>query len=162
MTRRSVVVGLAVAVVVAVAGGSVVVRGAGVPEGATYVGADKCRLCHLEQHKTWKESKHASNFDVLIGAERKNPDCVKCHTTGFGKPGGFVSEEGTPGLKNVGCESCHGPGSAHLETAKKAESSEGEKRDMKIDKVPQNACVVCHNPHISQKKRVEQLRKTAS
>ena len=32
---------------------------------------------------------------------------------GYGKPGGFRSEHETPGLKEPGCEVCHGPGSIH-------------------------------------------------
>jgi hypothetical protein len=37
-----------------------------------------------------------------------DPECLVCHTTGFGKPGGFISEIDTPKLKNVQCEICHG------------------------------------------------------
>jgi len=102
----------------------------------------------MAEHKTWKKTKHANNFEVLQGAEREEPQCVKCHVTGFGKPGGFVSEQETPGLKNVGCEACHGPGSEHIEAAKKAGSAKGW--DTKIDKVPQNTCVECHNPHVKR------------
>jgi len=121
------------------------------------VGASKCQLCHLKQHRSWKQTKHASNFEVLIGPEREDPDCVKCHSTGFGEPGGFVSEEETPNLESVGCEACHGPGSAHIEAAKK--SAGAENWDKKIDKVPQQACIKCHNPHVNQKERAEELRK---
>ena len=40
--------------------------------------------------------------------------CYSCHTTGYGKPGGFTSVEETPELKNAGCEVCHGPGGTHV------------------------------------------------
>lgn len=42
--------------------------------------------------------------------------CYQCHTTGYGKAGGFISVEKTPDLKNAGCEVCHGPGEFHVKT----------------------------------------------
>ncbi len=136
--------------------GSVIVYAAGTPKDAKYVGSKSCRSCHLKEHKTWKKTRHYKTFKQLEGPETKDPDCLKCHTTGYGKPGGFVSEAETPDLKNTGCESCHGPGSAHVAAAKDA--PETGKWDMKTDKVPQNTCVSCHNPHVLQKARVEKLR----
>ena len=156
------------AVVVVVAGitglalvSSLVAYAAGVPKGAEYVGTNKCRLCHLKEHKTWKVTKHAKNFDVLKGDEVKNPDCLACHTTGYGLPGGFVSVETTPGLKGTGCEGCHGPGSEHIKAAKSTPKFPGENK--KINKVPLNTCCVkCHNPHVNQKARVAKLRAAAA
>ena len=154
--NRLMVGGLAVIAAVIVTGMLVASAGESSEGAPRYVGASKCRLCHLKQTKSWKKSKHASNFDVLIGAERSSPACVKCHPTGFGKPGGFVSEEKTPALENVGCEACHGPGSAHVKLAKNAPASGAW--DKKINRIPQNACVQCHNPHINQKAAAERLR----
>ena len=148
--------GIAVVLLAAVAAGTLMAYAAGPPEDASYVGTSKCRMCHMDQYKTYKDTKHANNFDVLQGDEQKNPDCLACHTTGYGKPGGFVSLEETPKLTSVGCESCHGPGSAHVEAAKDApESGDWEKN---INRVPQNACIVCHNPHVNQKDRVAKMR----
>ena len=126
------------------------------PKDAKYVGTKKCRSCHSKEHKTWRKTKHSKAFKQLEGPEKKDPDCLKCHTTGYGEPGGFVSEEETPDLTGTGCESCHGPGSAHTEVAKNA--PETGKWEKKISKVPQNKCVKCHNPHVPQKARVEKLR----
>jgi hypothetical protein len=48
--------------------------------------------------------------------EEEIKGCYFCHTTGYGKPGGFISVEKTPHLKNAGCEVCHGPGGLHIRT----------------------------------------------
>lgn len=119
-----------------------------IPKGAKYIGTKKCRSCHLKQHKTYRKSKHYKTFDQLKDAEKKDPKCLKCHTTGYGKPGGFVSEDKTPDLKSTGCEACHGPGSAHAEAAKDA-PEEGKWEDPNYPNVIAAACIGCHNPHVS-------------
>ena len=46
----------------------------------------------------------------------RDADCIGCHTTGFGQPGGFAGTR-RPGsqtdLIDVECEACHGPGAKH-------------------------------------------------
>jgi len=157
MQRRKIAIGVIVLLACVVGSWSTVRVCASSPsKDAKYVGAKKCRSCHSKDHKGWRKTKHAKTFEQLEGPEKNDPDCLKCHTTGYGEPGGFVSEEGTPNLKGTGCESCHGPGSEHTKEAKNA--PETGKWDTKISKVPQNTCVKCHNPHVSQKARVEKLR----
>ncbi|MEN8161767.1 MAG: multiheme c-type cytochrome, partial [Myxococcota bacterium] len=42
-------------------------------------------------------------------------DCLRCHTTGFGRPGGYTLDAGEQKtLAAVGCEACHGPGGDHV------------------------------------------------
>ena len=156
-SRKSVVVVVASLTCLALVG-SLVAFAAGIPAEAKYVGTKKCKMCHFKEHKTWKATKHASNFDTLKGDEVTNPDCLKCHTTGFGKLGGFVSVETTPALTGTGCEACHGPGSEHIKAAKGSPKFASGKN---INKVPLNACVQCHNPHVNQKARVAKLRSAA-
>ncbi len=156
MVKTKPVVKAVVAVLVLAICTTVVALAGGAPDSATYIGSKKCKICHLKEHKTWSKTKHADNFKDLLESEQKDPDCLKCHTTGYGKPGGFVSLEKTPKMISTGCESCHGPGSAHAEVSKDAPDS-GE-WDKKIGKVPQNACVACHNPHVNQKDRVAKMR----
>ncbi|MCP3964562.1 MAG: hypothetical protein GY719_42580, partial [bacterium] len=71
-----------------------------------FVGTKKCKKCHLKEYKSWAETKMAKTFEVLkpeIRAEAKvaagldpakdystDATCLPCHTTGYGKEGGFV------------------------------------------------------------------------
>ncbi len=155
MTRKRALVFLTAVVGVCLASAAYVAYAGGPPKDATYMGAKKCMACHMGQYKTYAKTKHAAAFNTLLADEKKNPECVKCHVTGFGQPGGFVNEEKTPGLENVGCESCHGPASAHIAAAQAGPEGEWDK---KINKVPQNTCVSCHNPHIDRKEMAEKLR----
>jgi hypothetical protein len=126
------------------------------PEGAKYVGTGKCRLCHMKEYKSWQKTKHSKTWEDLRKDERKKDDCVKCHVTGFGKESGFVSEEKTAHLTNVGCEACHGPGSEHVKVAPKL--ARDKDADRKIDKTPVNKCIQCHNPHVRQGERAKSMR----
>jgi peroxiredoxin len=88
------------------------------PTNAVYVGSQACRGCHAAEHATWSESPHAHAVDTLETVRKQgNPDCLRCHTTGFGRPGGFPDKAPPaqhPELASVGCESCHGPGGDHV------------------------------------------------
>jgi hypothetical protein len=88
------------------------------PTNANYVGSDACRGCHESEHATWAASPHAQAVATLSHAGKSdNAACLKCHTTGYGRPGGFPAEaaaESHSDLARVGCESCHGPGSEHV------------------------------------------------
>lgn len=86
---------------------------------ATYVGSQKCKTCHKDAYKTWEASKHSQAFQSLVDATRPglrqfDGECVRCHVTGFDFVSGYRDPQATPNLLNVGCESCHGPGSLHL------------------------------------------------
>jgi peroxiredoxin len=88
------------------------------PTNAVYVGSQACRGCHAAEHATWSESPHAHAVDTLEAVRKQgNPDCLRCHTTGFGRPGGFPAKgqvAQNEDLASVGCESCHGPGGDHV------------------------------------------------
>ncbi len=82
-------------------------------EKGEYVGSAACQSCHAVEHERWAKSAHAHAFDTLSSKqEHENTDCQKCHTTGFDEPGGFP--KGGEPLRQVGCESCHGPGGNHV------------------------------------------------
>src|ERR1017187_1450952 len=87
----------------------------GVRTVATYVGTDKCLACHNTAGAVWAASTHAHAFATLIGRNADaDPKCISCHTVGFGDPSGYRREFKDSKLVNVGCESCHGPGSLHV------------------------------------------------
>lgn len=53
-----------------------------------YVGVKKCRACHFKEYMKWKKHPKAKTYD-RIANEADKELCFKCHTTGYGKPGGF-------------------------------------------------------------------------
>lgn len=91
----------------------------------SFVGSRVCSQCHESQYKYFKEySKKAHAWDSIEIMKPKLKEselrqCYDCHTTGHGKKGGFTSKEATPDLADVGCETCHGPGSAHAESGER-------------------------------------------
>jgi hypothetical protein len=153
MKKKVVMVACILGALGVVAGGFLAYAG-GPPADAKYAGGNKCAACHQAQHKTWQKEGHAKAFAQLQGDEAKAPECVKCHVTGYGK-GGFTSADATPTLENVGCEACHGPGSAHMAAALNA-PDKGD-WDKKINKTPAT-CTECHNPHIDRKEQAEKYR----
>lgn len=77
-----------------------------------YVGAEACAGCHTAEAEDWEHSHHAGAFNRLLQQQKHyQPDCVTCHTTGFGHPTGF--QIGKDVLTHVQCEVCHGPGERH-------------------------------------------------
>jgi len=106
-----------------------------------YVGMQKCRGCHPEHVKTYSEWKYSRNFRILeMRGKDHDPQCLPCHTTGYGEPGGFISVEKTPHLKNVQCETCHGPASLHVKATNVVERR-------KTISIPKNLCTTCHRQH---------------
>ena len=91
-------------------------------EAAEYVGSEQCRSCHEKEYRAFSTyAKKSRSFESINRlrkelTEEEITGCYQCHTTGYGKPGGFINEERTPHLKNAGCEVCHGPGQIHVET----------------------------------------------
>jgi hypothetical protein len=94
-------------------------RNPGKPGDPTYVGSEKCKRCLEHAFDVWKKTPHSHAYKTLVDARRPSnrqydPECVVCHTVGFGYEGGFKDAVRTPNLKDVGCESCHGPASLHV------------------------------------------------
>jgi hypothetical protein len=130
------------------------------PGTPTYIGSDACKKCHDHAYEVWKNSKHSHAYQTLVWAKHPSlrqydGECIVCHTVGFGYKTGFANERDTPKLKDVGCESCHGPGSLH---AKNPENQQWRDRmnlpwlaARKNGNVPaknlaiEKFCVTCHD-----------------
>lgn len=116
--------------------------GIGLAAENAYIGSAACKDCHEKEYSNYiKYAKKAKSFESIKKMKKKlTPEeyqaCFECHTTGYKKKGGFVSEEKTPGLKNAGCEVCHGPGALHAES---------EDPDQIIRNVNMERCNTCHN-----------------
>lgn len=110
--------------------------------GDVYAGSDACAGCHKKAYQIWKESRHGDAMQTLIDEKHdKDPECVVCHVVGLEQISGFESMEKTPKLKDVGCESCHGPSAKHVE--------EPSEYSPKLGDV--NTCLQCHVPEHSPK-----------
>lgn len=101
-----------------------------------YVGADACRECHYEgahggEYMQWVTSRHAAAYwrlktdwaellaslrpayqDVTHPAE--DDRCLLCHLTSAQDPDALLSD-GFRMEEGIGCETCHGPGSAYMD-----------------------------------------------
>jgi hypothetical protein len=130
-----------------------------------YVGAAKCKNCHRSettgnQFGVWGQARHSHAFETLgtdrakeigatLGVEdpQKADQCIRCHRTGHGLPDehfkrGFDLEAG------VQCETCHGPGEAHMKArmiaAGKGDTESVEPGEM-IGAPTEEQCRACHN-----------------
>ena len=107
-------------------------------EGPHFATATACVACHRQQFARWTFTGHARAHDILkTRGEAENPECLGCHTLGFGQEGGFgeltpfrLSEYG-----GVQCEACHGMLAGHP----------GDK-EVRPTPVGPQTCLRCHDP----------------
>jgi hypothetical protein len=104
------------------------------PAGTTYVGVSKCGECHQPYVESWEKTKHAKAFASLekVG-KAADPECIVCHTVGFGEKGGFYTIDTTPQLANVQCEECHGLDREHMNNFERP-----------MRPVTESVCLKCH------------------
>ncbi len=102
-----------------------------------YVSASACQSCHNQEYLQWSATRHAFAFETLLKKERYfDPNCVSCHTTGFGYQTGFQIGDDTLAFKGVQCETCHGPGKKHVGNPKKTNIRSGADTSL---------CLECHD-----------------
>ncbi len=138
--------------------------GSAASDGPKYVGSKKCMGCHKSQYQAWQEDYHAKALNDLkpgVKAEAKakadldpnrdftdDASCLECHATGYGKPAMQSAK-----LDNVGCESCHGPGSkfrnVKIMNKKKYEADRETQHKLAVEagllEPNEQLCVECHN-----------------
>lgn len=106
---------------------------------ATYVGSETCDDCHSDEVAFWKGTKHAHAWKTLVDrGQQFDLDCIGCHVTGYEKPGGSNLANNDK-LRDVQCETCHGPASIHV-------AKGGEERPFAVVRAPaENLCATqCH------------------
>jgi cytochrome c1 len=143
---KKILIAIVILVLAAFVGGSLMAADPAKPDDKTaaatkaavkfeYVGKDKCKLCHKQQHDSWLTTVHAKAWESLKPEEQKKDSCTVCHTTGKDAAGTLIT--------GVQCEACHGPGSAYKTQAnmkdKKLALAAGLTEPTKA------VCVKCHN-----------------
>jgi hypothetical protein len=117
----------------------------GVRNAAHYAGTESCVSCHRTASKIWNQSAHSRAFASLdtkmAGAD---PNCLGCHTVGFGAATGYQRSLQGSRLAAVGCESCHGPGSLHVE-----QRLAGKEIFFKFRPLAAGDCKQCHHGEFS-------------
>ena len=102
-----------------------------------YVSATACHGCHEQEYLQWSATRHAFAYETLLKKERDfDPNCISCHTTGFGYQTGFHINNSNSTLKGVQCETCHGPGKRHVGNPKKSNIRGGADTSL---------CLQCHD-----------------
>jgi RecJ-like exonuclease len=101
-------------------------------QGRTYVGAEKCKLCHKIEYTSWATTPHAKAYDVLKPEDRTKKECYECHVTG-----------GKTDMPGVQCEACHGPGSEYKTMSIMKDKQKAIAAGLIIP--TEKECVQCHN-----------------
>ncbi len=109
---------------------------------ASYVGGEACEDCHSDAVEFWNTTRHAHAWETLVERGQEfDYDCIGCHVTGWDKPGGanLASIAAKAPLRDVQCETCHGPGSIHI-------AKGGEEKPSAVQRMPaDNLCAgQCH------------------
>ena len=132
------------------------------PGTAEYIGSDACASCHQPATTFWKNTAHSRAWKTLVDRDKDfDNKCVGCHSVGYEQPGGsvmgkfqypgtfYVTGSDQPfelqkNLVDVGCESCHGPGSKHIAVP----SRDGKPQHIIVDP-DATQCGTCHVPEHS-------------
>lgn len=112
-------------------------RTAARPPVAGYATASACYDCHTDRFTAWTFDPHTRAYEALLPQGRElDVECVACHTTAWGRPGGNaeLTSQAMRTWKAVQCESCHGPLAGHPEVS-----------DVKPRPIDVSTCRACHD-----------------
>jgi peroxiredoxin len=119
------------------------------PMTSDIAGSSACKSCHEREYAVWSNSAHARSVASLRkDGKDSDPACVRCHVTGYGRPGGFPERERPKpdhDLARVGCESCHGAGSDHVKAGGKSPAGIVKLGDKCDSCVVLKICGSCHD-----------------
>ena len=102
-----------------------------------YASSGACSTCHSKEFAKWVYTDHANAWQSLVIRESQdNPECIACHTTGFGEVGGLgeLTDSNLRRFKSVQCESCHGPLKGHPDAA-----------HIQPEPITAKTCLSCHD-----------------
>jgi len=131
-----------------------------------FIGNDACIQCHKKEGLSWSKRRHAKAFESLKPGKRKvakkrvgmDPEkdytkdkvCLRCHTTGYRKPGGFRNIKSTPAMKGIGCEACHGAGSKYKALHDEKPNFTEDEAKAVGELYPSQDGSICDNCHINK------------
>jgi hypothetical protein len=105
-----------------------------------YESAEACGKCHQEEYNQWLTTKHALAHDTIERVHKQDdPECILCHTMGYGRDGGFISMTKTMELGRVTCQACHSFTSQQCPK----QASQDPKYDPKVA-INSRLCQSCH------------------
>ncbi len=111
-----------------------------------YVGQQECAGCHQNAHAINFSAAHTRAYERLTAKRAEfDPECLHCHTVGFGAKDGFTTLQRTPIMAGVQCENCHGRGGDHVKAKRAKLNTQSTFRP-----VTPNTCVKCHDKENSE------------
>ena len=104
-----------------------------------YLTAEVCKQCHEKQYENWTHTSHYRALDgILASGAGRLPECISCHTTGYGPA--FLDPAEAKTYAGVQCEACHGTRPDHIKSPVAS----------KFGAVAESTCLPCHNEDVTR------------